>query len=750
MMTVGSGVQWRSLVLAAALVGLMAQAAPARAAAPPDPHAATFPWSDPLLSPDRRADLVMARMTLEEKLQLVHGAGLAAFGPVEPSIVRSNGGAGFVPGIARLGIPDLNMSDSAVGIANTAREGRYSTALPSALALASSWDEKLAFQYGSLIGTELADQGFNVSLGGGVNLARDPRDGRIFEFLGEDPILAGRMDARVVEGIQSQHIIGDVKHFAVNDQETGRSSANAIIGQRALQETDLLAFRIAIGEAHPGMVMCAYNLVNGVYSCQNRFLLAQTLKGEWGFKGWVISDWGGTHSTVRAALAGLDMEMPGEVYFGKKLAQAVASGRVPMARLNDMVHRILRSEFAAGIVDHPSQRAVPDIFHGFAVAQDVEEESAVLLKNSGVLPLDPRRTTSIAVIGSHSDVGVLSGGGSSQVNPPGGNAVHSERSSPAQMGALGRPAMWDPSSPLKAIRSDAAGAQVTFDPGVNIASAVAAAKAAQVAVVFVHQHLSEGADAPSLQLPGNQNALVAAVAAANPDTVVVLETGGPVAMTWADQVAGILEAWYPGIRGGRAIANLLFGTVNPSGKLAVTFPQGDDQLPHRVIPAPAGPKQAPLESLLKPGPRFDVRYTEGLEVGYKWFDARREQPLFPFGYGLSYSRFAYSALSADMQSGGLTVRFSLRNAGVRAGAEVAEVYLVFPQGAGEPPKRLIGWARVPLQAGQSQTVSLKVDPLYLSVFDTGTERWRIYPGSYQVQVGTSSRDLPLAVTVRLR
>src|SRR6185437_7785373 len=564
------------------------------------------------------------------------------------------------------------MSDSAVGIANTAREGRYATALPSALALASSWDEKLAFSYGSLIGAELADQGFNVSLGGGVNLARDPRDGRIFEFLGEDPILAGNMDAQAVAGIQSHHIIGDVKHFAVNDQETARTSVDAIIGERALQETDLLAFRIAIREARPGMVMCAYNLVNGIYSCENPHLLIDVLKRDWGFKGWVISDWGATHSTIRAALAGLDMEMPGEQYFGKDLAEAVASGRVPMARLNDMVHRILRTEFAAGVIDHPNERAIPDIFRGFAVAQRVEEESAVLLKNSGVLPLDSARLKTIAVIGLHADVGVLSGGGSSQVNPPGGNAVRGNTQSVEQMGALGRPPVWDPSSPLEAIRAQAPSAEVTYDPGVDVASATSAAKAAQVAIVFVHQHLSEGYDAPSLQLPDDQNALVAAVAAANPRTVVVLETGGPVVMPWAGQVAGILEAWYPGIWGGPAIAHLLFGTVNPSGKLAVTFPRSASQLPHPVIPAPPQPQRDALQVILKPGAPFDVRYTEGLKVGYKWFDAKDLQPLFPFGYGLSYSRFVYSGLSAAMRSGMLDVEFSLRNASPRAGTEVAE------------------------------------------------------------------------------
>lgn len=705
-----------------------------------------FPWSNPSLSPDQRADFVMQRMTLAEKLRMVHGAGWPGFTAVDPAIVRSNGGAGFVPGIPRLGIPDLNMSDSAVGVANTANEGRYATALPSALALASGWDERLAYQYGSLIGSELVDQGFNVSLGGGVNLARDPRDGRTFEFLGEDPILAGNLVARFIEGIQSHHIIGDVKHFAVNDQETARGSADSIIGVRALQETDLLPFQIAIREAHPGMVMCSYNLVNGAYACQNPYLLDDVLKKSWDFQGWVISDWGGTHSTVPAALAGLDMEMPSGKYFGPDLARAVASGQVPMTRLNDMVHRILRTEFADGVVDNPVVRAVPDIFKGFEVAQRVEEESAVLLQNSGILPLDPRKVTSIAVIGSHADVGVLSGGGSSQVSAPGGNAVAAKVSSGDP---LARPPVWDPSSPLQAIRALAAGSRVTYDAGVNPASAAAAAKSVEVAIVFVHQHMTEGVDLPALALPDGQDRLVAAVAAANPHTIVVLETGGPVEMPWLGQVSAVLEAWYPGIRGGQAIADILFGRVNPSGRLAITFPRSDGELPHPVIPRPPGPQPTPLESILRPGPPFDVHYSEGLEVGYKWYDSQGKKPLFPFGYGLSYSTFTYSDLAAGMQGRALQVRFTLRNTSARAGKEVAQVYLGFPKDSGEPPQRLIAWDKVPLAPGQSQAISLTVDPFYLSIFDTKRDCWRIFPGRYRIRVGSSSRNQPLSAELVL-
>ncbi len=735
---------WRVLAVLAGLA--MSGTGQAGLLQPPKP--VVFPWSNPALRPGQRADLVMQRMSLAQKLSLVHGAGFLGLPGSEPSLVRSNGGAGFVPGIAQLGLPDLNMSDSAVGVANTADKGRYATALPSALALASSWDERLAFQYGSLIGAELADLGFNVSLGGGVNLARDPRDGRTFEFMGEDPILAGNMVARVIEGIQSHHVIGDVKHFALNDQETGRMFANAVIGIRAMRESDLLAFEIAVRQAHPGMVMCAYPLVNGVYSCQNRYLLHTVLKKDWGFKGWVISDWFADHSTVRAALAGLDMEMPDGRYFGAPLQRAIAAGRVPMARLNDMVHRILRTEFAVGIVDHPVVPEVPDIFKGFRVAQRVEERSAVLLKNTGVLPLAAAKITSIAVIGSHADVGVLSGGGSAQVDAPGGNAIDVKMPPASDLLARLRIPVWDPSSPLRAIRRHVPQAQVTYESGSRIAAAVAAARTAQVAIVFLHQHMMEGTDLPSLQLPGNQNALVAAVARVNPRTIVVLETGGPVAMPWVKRVQGILEAWYPGIRGGQAIANLLFGTVDPSGKLAITFPRSSAQLPRASIVRPPGPMPKPFAPVLRPP--FAIHYYEGQDVGYKWFDARHERPLFPFGFGLSYAKFAYADLHAAVHAGRLTVSFTVRNRSGRAGTEVAEVYLGFPARAGEPPKRLIGWARVRLAAGASRRVTLRIRRLYLSIFDVQRNGWREFPGRYTVQVGPSSRDLPLKFPVQLR
>ncbi|HZO91358.1 MAG TPA: glycoside hydrolase family 3 C-terminal domain-containing protein [Chthonomonadaceae bacterium] len=722
------------------------------------PQAPKGPWMDRSLSPDQRADMVLAEMTLDEKISLVHGAGFPGFGtPSDPAsaaaLARSNGGAGIVPGIPRLGLPDLNMADSSVGVTRGALRSRYSTALPSTLALAASWDPDLAQEYGALIGRELRDQGYNVSLAGGVDIAREPRNGRNFEYQGEDPILAGRMAGHLMRGLQEQHVIGDLKHYAVNDQETGRNVANARLDKRALRETDLLAFQIALKESDAGMVMAAYNRVNGDYCSENSYLLTDVLKRAWGFKGFVLSDWGGTHSTVKAALAGLDQEQPGGQYFGEALKKAVQNGEVPMSRLNDMVHRILRTEFASGIVDYPPVPKVVDVFGGLDVAQRVAEQSIVLLKNErGLLPLNASRIRSIAVIGSHADVGVLSGGGSAQVDPPGGNAITPPPPPPGSPPFFGR-VVYYPSSPLKALRAKAPKAQITYDSGDDPAAAAALARQAEVAIVFVNQPMSEGRDAATLALPDHQDALVDAVAAANPRTIVVLETGGPVTMPWVDRASGVLAAWYPGIRGAEALANILFGDVNPSAKLPVTFARTEADLPHPQIPGstltprmvafPGAPPDAPKFPQLPP---FDIDYTEGLKVGYKWFDAEGKEPLFPFGHGLSYTTFAYSGLEAAPGR----VTFTVRNTGKRAGAEIAQVYIGLPSVANEPPRRLVAWEKVQLAPGASKTITLVLEPQFLSIFNAEKEDWELVPGEYKVFVGGSSRSTPLAGTMQLQ
>src|SRR5271169_3959375 len=416
----------------------------------------SFPWMNTNLSPDERADMVLKQMTLDEKIDLVHGNGMPGWGPNRPNYYLGNGGAGFVLGIPRLGIPMIQMSDAAYGVRSSAENGRYSTALPSNLASAASWDTNAACEYGALIGGELRAQGYNMTLGGGVNITREPRNGRTFEYMGEDPILAGTLVGNRIKCEQAQHVIGDIKHYAVNDQESGRNEVNVIIGRRAMHETDLLAFEIGIGIGNPAAVMCSYNAVNGDFACENKYLLTTVLKGNWKFPGFVVSDWGGTHSTVKASAAGLDNEEPMADFFGPKLKQAVESGQVPVAEIDDHARRILRSEFASGTVDYPAKKSVVDVEAGLETARTIEEQSIVLLRNEkSLLPLDRSNLRSIAIIGFNADIGMISGGGSAQVDPQGSSA-------PAWLEHI-----WFPTSPLKAVTAAAPHASVQFDSGAD-------------------------------------------------------------------------------------------------------------------------------------------------------------------------------------------------------------------------------------------------------------------------------------------
>jgi beta-glucosidase len=529
----------------------------------------------------------------------------------------------------------------------------------------------------------------------------------------------------------------------MNDQESGRSFVNVKVGKRAMRESDLLGFEIALKGSGAGAVMCSYNLVNGDYACENDYLLNQALKKDFGFQGFVISDWGATHSTAKAANAGLDLEMPEADYFGEALKKAVESGEVPVSRLDNMAHRILRSEFAVGLFDNPPDRRVPDVFHGLEVAERVAEQTIVLLKNAnGQLPLAASNIHSIAIIGSHADVGVLSGGGSGQVDPIGGNAIP---------WAVSNGQVWHRSSPLKAIRAKAPGAKVAYDPGTDTNAAAALAKASDVAIVFVNQPTGEGDDVRSLSLPDQQDALVSAVAAANPHTIVVIESGGAITMPWIDKVSAVLEAWYPGTRGAEAIASILFGDVNPSAKLPVTFAKSEADLPHPVEMLQPPPRQGEEVPMFPGAPwkvntrRFDIEYDEGLLVGYKWYDAKNKQPLFPFGYGLSYTTYSYSGLKASSAQ----VTFDVKNTGKRAGAEIAEVYATLPLAAGEPFQRLVAFKKIALEPGESKSVTLDLNPHYLSIFNEDKNGWELVAGEYTVQVGGSSRDLPLRGTFRI-
>jgi len=723
----------------------------------PRPATHTGPWSNTTLSPDERADLVLKELSLDEKIALLHGVGMPTDDPLTPENAPSNRGVGYVVGVPRLGIPGIDMSDAAYGIRSSGVNGRYATALPANVAAAASWDTDAAYEYGKLIGTELRAQGYNMTLGGGVDITREPRNGRTFEYLGEDPILAGELVARLIEGTQSQHIIGDIKHYAFNDQESGRNSVNITIDKRAAHETDLLAFEIGVLKGHPAAVMCSYNRVNGDYACENKWLLTDVLKKDWKFPGFVVSDWGGTHSTEKASAAGLDNEEHTRFFFETKYKAAVEAGTIPQSELDDHVHRILRSMFAAGVIDYPRQRSVIDPFAGFETARKIEEGGIVLLKNEhATLPLDAAKIRTIAVIGAHSDVGMISGGGSAQVDPIGGSAILP----PGKGATHWQQQIWFPTSPLKAVQARAPRATVKYDPGTDPAAAAAAAKSADAVIVFGYQWESEGMDLPSLALPNyksgdtdvDQNAVIAAVAAANPHTIVVLESGGPITMPWVSTPAAILEAWFSGSDGADALGNILFGSVNPSGKLPNTFPKSEADLPRTTVAQPPKIKfDGPMspEKWAAGPPPFPVDYDEGLKVGYKWYEAEKKPVLFPFGFGLSYTTYAYAGLTV---TAGDTVKvtFTLANTGARAGAEIAEVYAALPASAQEPPKRLVGFARVKLDPKAKQTVSVDIDRKYLSIWDEEKNDWSLVPGTYTIMVGGSSDKLPLKAALELK
>ena len=647
---------------------------------------------------------------MTEKLSLVHTRyGLDAYSRHRLKPPGAIGSAGYAPGIPRLGIPAQQETDAGLGVANPGGVARLDEVvpLPSGLAIGATFDPVLARAGGAMIGGEARAAGFDILLAGGANLARDARGGRNFEYAGEDPLLTGRMVGATIAGVQSQGVVSTLKHFALNDQETGRIVMSADLDDRDARESDLLAFELALEAGRPGAVMTGYNRINGIYASQDADLIS-ILKNDWHYRGWVMSDWGAVHATVPAALAGLDQEsgeeFDDEVYFGKPLAAALAKGDVPPARLDDMVFRVLRSSFAAGIVDDPPQPSGEvDLARDQAVAERIEDSAIVLLRNaSGLLPLDPRARR-IVVIGAHADRGVLSGGGSSQVTPIGAFSLQKEQPKGVTSGLK----FYDPSSPLEAIRARAPRAQVEFVAGDDHAAAAVAARGADAVVVFAEQWNAESRDAPDLSLPSQQDQLIESVAAANPHTVVVLETGDPVLMPWRDQVSAVLEAWYPGARGGEAIADVLFGQVDPSGRLPMTFPLDATQMP-RPLEVDASTTQGNPGAPYKP--RFDVDYAiEGADIGYKWDLRNGLTPLFPFGFGLAYTRFAHSDLEVVAKDDRVIASVEVANVGARAGTDTVAALC---RERAEPSfvRRLAGFARVTLAPGERRRVEMAIDP----------------------------------------
>jgi beta-glucosidase len=713
-------------------------AGPAVTAAPSATESATA-WLDQSLSPDERADRLVRAMTQEEKLTVVTGyfGVQKAWNQYRVPEARPQS-AGVVRGVSRLGLTPEWQSDAGSGVATQgeAPPELERTVLPSGILTASTWDPAMAELGGVMIGSEARASGYNVMLAGGVDLLREPGNGRNFEYGGEDPLLAGMMVGAIIRGIQSNHIVTTIKHYAFNDQETGRGAVNILIDEAAARSSDLLAFQIAIEQGDPGSVMCSYNLVNGSYACQNDWLLNQVLKRDWGFKGYVMTDWGAQHDTVQNANHGLDQETGlahlGKYQFLDKLAAAIARGDVSPTRLDDMVHRITRTLIAKGAIDDPVRPAAIDFSAHAKVTQADAEAGIVLLKNDGILPLN-LRSKRIAVIGGHADVGVLTGGGSAQVYAPGGNAVRGL--GPAHWPG---PHVYARSSPLDALRAELPHAAISWSDGADLHAAAASAAKANVAIVFVTQWTAEAMDFP-LTLPDAQDALVEAVARANPHTIVVLETGGPVLLPWAERVAAVLEAWYPGSQGGSAIARVLSGVINPSGHLPVSFPRSVDQLPRATIAGAGLPKDQV----------FDVHYDEGAAVGYRWYDKKGFNPRFAFGHGLSFTSFVQDSLAAQVDKGELTVSFRVRNTGTRAGRDVAQVYVAPVLGGWEAPKRLGAFAKVELLPNASQVVTLTVDPRLLAVWDAARGGFRIAPGAYRVTLATSARDQGQSVSVTL-
>ncbi|MFI6346705.1 glycoside hydrolase family 3 C-terminal domain-containing protein [Streptomyces sp. NPDC050560] len=669
---------------------------------PPDGGDGDCPWVGSTAPVAERVQQVMSHMTNAQKVSILHGNNNAS-----PYI-------GNIDGIPSLCIPGIGLQDGPHGVGDGL--GGV-TQMPSGNLNGATFDEGLMEQYGAAIGEEFAGKGAQVALGPTVNLVRDPRWGRSFESYGEDPYLNGRMGAADIRGIQSAGVMAEVKHLAAYNIE--HPDGTVVVDERTLQEMYLPAFQTAAEDGAVAAAMCAYSVVNSVPACQNPDLMNKGLYEQAGFGGFVTSDWGGTHATEDSANAGLTVEMPNGYFFADFLAQAVEKGTVSQATLDTMASRLLTQYFAFGLFDKEptgDRDATVTTPEHVAVALKGAEEGTVLLKNDGILPLSADTTKSIAVIGVDGGAGVQTiGGGSATVTSSG--------------------TVW----PITGIENRVKGTDttVTYNDATDLGSAVDLARGSDVAIVFASDNYgNEEHDSDTLDLPNNQNEMISQVAAANPRTVVVLNNNSAINMPWLDSVAGVFEGFYPGQQIGTAMAELIFGDVNPSGKLPVTFPKS-----LRDVPANTPARW--------PGTGGEVDYSEGLDVGYRWYDAQDIAPLYPFGYGLSYTTFGYSDLDVGALSGGTAkVTATVRNTGSRAGTDVAQLYVAAPASDGEPPHQLRGYQRVTLDPGQSKTVTFTLTAKDLAHWDTGSHGWTTTPGSYQILVGDSSRDLPLTGTLQ--
>ncbi len=678
--------------------------------------------------PDRRAADTEKKMTDAERIRMIHGLTAVRFPGVSAAELPSDipSVAGYVPGIPRLGIPALLETDGGAGIANIPeimRPGDSATAFPSMLALGASFDRKLAYDVGAAMGTEAKGKGFNVLLAGGVNLTRDPRGGRNTEYLGEDPLVSGVLGGLQIRGTQDQGVIATVKHFALYTLSTPENTFfDAHIDETALRESDLLAFELAIRIGKPGAVMCSYNQLNGQYACGNAWLLNTVLMQEWHYPGWVMSDWGAIHADGYLE-AGLDQasgeQLDNRAWFGEVIQSRIGISKETRVRVSDAVRRILRTMYRMGL-DRPIETRAIDFDKDLNVAQNLAGEGIVLLKNDGMLPINAS-IKNVLVIGGNAHIGVLAQGGWTTVTPVGETPFVIPTHDVTKQDQ--RHVLFPP-GPYQAIKQALPDATVLFDTGYDSDVAARRASAADVVILFATRWQSQTQDAGNLDLPEGQDLLIEKVAKANPRTVVVLETGNPVLMPWLGRVGGVLETWYPGQRGAAAIAEILVGARNPSGHLPMTFPTSNySAYPPLLV---AAPPHSPVA-------RID--YTEGPDFGYRRLrGSTSEKPLFPFGYGLSYTQFKSSDLKLVLRNGSLYAKAEIQNAGSRRGADVVQIYLV--SATGSETRRLVGFERVDLAPGEKRIVSVDVEPRVVARWRSG--RWDIPSGLYAFAICTDS------------
>jgi beta-glucosidase len=680
------------------------------------------PWCDTARSADERAGLLLGALTRDEKIDLLAGDELTGVAGQEDKHT------GTLNGVERVGLPPVYFSDGPVG----PRQG-MATAMPSPISLASTFSPALAARHAAVVGDEVRKKGNDVVYAPAVNMQRTPLNGRTFEYFGEDPFLSSQLTVGWTRGVQEQGVIGNVKHYAVNNQEGpgayvpfsplgvptlgSRITVDARLDERTLREIYLPQFEAAVKQGGVGSVMCAYNRVNGQFACENERLLEDILKGEWGFPGLVLTDYGAAKTTGPSLRNGLDLDIwPAQVYRPEQVKAALATGQAAESDVDEHVRRTLRTLFAFGFFDreaYPNDASKIDQDAHHAESGALEEQGIVLLENDrGVLPLDAGRTRKLALIGPEADLN-KNGGGSSAIDA------------------------YKTTTPKQGIEARLGAGKVAFDDGSDAARAAQVARDADVAVVVVGDNMSEGADKPCMGLNcGSQDridrdALIEQVAAAQPNTVVVLQSGGPVLTPWRDRVRGLVEAWFPGQNGGGAIARVLFGDAEPGGRLPATFPVREaDQ------PTSGDPEKYP-------GVAERAQYKEGVFIGYRWFDERDLPVAYPFGFGLSYTRFALS----DLRIAGDRVSVTVRNTGARRGTAVPQVYLGLPDpkpGVEQPPRQLKAFDRVELAPGQSRRVAFTLGDRAFQYYDEAGAGWRTAPGCYRVMVGQSSRDLPLA------